>query len=62
MTSLVPRGPYSDEELRTLYPGNLQLQLVQVVSKVYKFKDELSLRQLMKLLKESPSDELSSHD
>ncbi|KAL8806486.1 MAG: hypothetical protein Q9200_005013 [Gallowayella weberi] len=31
MTTLVPRGPYSDEELRKLYPTNLNLQLVQIV-------------------------------
>lgn len=31
MTTLVPRGPYSHEELRKLYPANLELQLVQVV-------------------------------
>lgn len=32
MTSLVPREPYSKEELERLYPKGLQLQLVQVVS------------------------------
>ncbi|KAL3426001.1 acid phosphatase [Phlyctema vagabunda] len=31
MTTLVPRGPYSQEELRKLYPEDLQLQLVQVL-------------------------------
>jgi len=31
MTSLVPRAPYTDEELRKLYPDNLELQLVQVL-------------------------------
>ncbi|RDW83336.1 histidine acid phosphatase-like protein [Coleophoma crateriformis] len=31
MTTLVPRGPYSEEELRKLYPEDLQLQLVQVL-------------------------------
>ena len=31
MTTLVPRGPYSDEELKKLYPANLELQLVQVL-------------------------------
>ncbi|EGC44101.1 acid phosphatase [Histoplasma capsulatum var. duboisii H88] len=30
MTSLVPREPYSKEELHKLYPDGLQLQLVQV--------------------------------
>ncbi|KAL8767646.1 MAG: hypothetical protein Q9209_005905 [Squamulea sp. 1 TL-2023] len=30
MTALVPREPYSDKELRTLYPANLELQLVQI--------------------------------
>ncbi|KAK2801287.1 hypothetical protein FQN51_005387 [Onygenales sp. PD_10] len=30
MTSLVPREPYSQEELHKLYPKGLQLQLVQV--------------------------------
>lgn len=32
MTTLVPRPPYSKEELDELYPQGLQLQLVQVVS------------------------------
>lgn len=31
MTTLVPRGPYSSEELKRLYPEGLQLQLVQIV-------------------------------
>lgn len=31
MTSLVPRGPYSDQELQKLYPVKLKLQLVQIV-------------------------------
>src|ERR1700753_2068292 len=31
MTSLQPRGPYSQEELRKLYPEGLQLQFVQVL-------------------------------
>ena len=31
MTSLIPRGPYTEEELKRLYPKGLQLQLVQVV-------------------------------
>lgn len=31
MTTLQPRGPYSDAELRKLYPETLQLQLVQVL-------------------------------
>ncbi|ERS99749.1 acid phosphatase [Sporothrix schenckii 1099-18] len=31
MTSLVPRTPYTDEELRRLYPAGLELQLVQVL-------------------------------
>ncbi|OAA65754.1 histidine acid phosphatase [Niveomyces insectorum RCEF 264] len=31
MTSLVPRPPYSDDELRQLYPAGLELQLVQVL-------------------------------
>jgi len=35
MTTLVPRGPYSREELDSLYPRGLQLQLVQVVSSKY---------------------------
>ena len=33
MTSLTPRPPYSPEELKALYPKELQLQLVQVVSR-----------------------------
>lgn len=32
MTTLVPRPPYSKEELDELYPKSLRLQLVQVVS------------------------------
>lgn len=32
MTTLTPREPYSKEELERLYPKNLKLQLVQVVS------------------------------
>jgi acid phosphatase len=31
MTSLVPRAPYTDDELRKLYPDGLELQLVQVL-------------------------------
>ncbi|KAH8815838.1 histidine acid phosphatase-like protein [Xylogone sp. PMI_703] len=31
MASLEPRGPYSNEELKKLYPEGLQLQLVQVL-------------------------------
>lgn len=31
MTTLVPRGPYSKEELEKLYPKGLRLQLVQIV-------------------------------
>ncbi|TGJ87707.1 hypothetical protein E0Z10_g1013 [Xylaria hypoxylon] len=31
MTTLVPRPPYNDDELRSLYPANLQLQLVQIL-------------------------------
>lgn len=34
MTSLTPREPYSKEELERLYPKELKLQLVQVVSLV----------------------------
>lgn len=32
MTTLIPREPYSPEELERLYPKGLKLQLVQVVS------------------------------
>lgn len=32
MTTLVPREAYSPEELQRLYPKDLKLQLVQVVS------------------------------
>ena len=32
MTTLVPREPYSQDELDRLYPKQLKLQLVQVVS------------------------------
>ena len=31
MTTLVPRKPYSQEELDKLYPNNLELRLVQVL-------------------------------
>ncbi|KIW05015.1 hypothetical protein, variant [Verruconis gallopava] len=31
MTSLEPRNPYTEQELRKLYPSELQLQLVQVL-------------------------------
>ncbi|KAI0408797.1 histidine phosphatase superfamily [Xylaria palmicola] len=31
MTTLVPRPPYSEDELRSLYPANLELQLVQIL-------------------------------
>ncbi|KAJ9134472.1 Phosphoglycerate mutase-like protein [Pleurostoma richardsiae] len=31
MTTLQPRKPYTDEELRQLYPAHLELQLVQVL-------------------------------
>ncbi|KAK3301967.1 histidine phosphatase superfamily [Chaetomium strumarium] len=31
MTSLVPRKPYTDDELRKLYPDSLELQLVQIL-------------------------------
>lgn len=31
MTTIRPRGPYSEDELRKLYPEGLQLQLVQVL-------------------------------
>ncbi|KAK4211946.1 histidine phosphatase superfamily [Rhypophila decipiens] len=31
MSSLVPRAPYTDDELRKLYPAGLELQLVQIL-------------------------------
>ena len=31
MTTLVPRSPYTEEELQKLYPEGLQLQFVQVL-------------------------------
>lgn len=31
MTTLQPRKPYTDEELRTLYPSGLELQQVQIL-------------------------------
>lgn len=34
MTTLIPREPYSQEELAKLYPKSLKLELVQVVSLV----------------------------
>ena len=35
MTTLVPRPPYTQEELARLYPNSLKLQLVQVVCRVF---------------------------
>ncbi|KAI4136683.1 MAG: hypothetical protein LQ341_005499 [Variospora aurantia] len=34
MTSLVPQGPYSDQELQKLYPAKLKLQLVQILGEL----------------------------
>src|SRR5947199_6059377 len=31
MASLIPRDPYTEEELQKLYPSNLKLQLVQIL-------------------------------
>ncbi|OTA98920.1 hypothetical protein M426DRAFT_27991 [Hypoxylon sp. CI-4A] len=31
MTTLIPRPPYTDDELQALYPPNLELQLVQIL-------------------------------
>lgn len=31
MTTLIPRAPYTQEELATLYPSDLELQQVQVI-------------------------------
>jgi len=36
MASLTPRKPYTDEELAQLYPGDLELQLVQIVRALFK--------------------------
>ena len=35
MTTLVPRPPYTQDELARLYPNTLKLQLVQVVREVF---------------------------
>ena len=35
MTTLVPRAPYSDEELQKLYPKHVELQLVQIVCSIF---------------------------
>ena len=35
MTTLVPRAPYTQEELLSLYPASLRLQHVQIVSAVF---------------------------
>ena len=35
MTTLVPRPPYTQDELARLYPNTLKLQLVQVVCEVF---------------------------
>lgn len=35
MTTLVPRPPYTQDELARLYPNSLKLQLVQVVCEVF---------------------------
>jgi hypothetical protein len=32
MTTLIPRDPYTQDELARLYPAALKLELVQVVS------------------------------
>lgn len=40
MTTLTPREPYSKEELERLYPKNLKLQLVQVVSIVFSGREK----------------------
>lgn len=34
MTTLVPRQPYSKDELEKLYPKELELQLVQIVRQI----------------------------
>ena len=34
MTTLVPRPPYTQDELDRLYPKKLTLQLVQIVSPI----------------------------
>lgn len=44
MTTLVPRGPYTQEELDKLYPKGLELRLVQIVSSL------ASLRSLVKVV------------
>lgn len=31
MTTLIPRAPYTQEELATLYPSDLELKQVQVI-------------------------------
>ena len=31
MTTLIPRAPYTQEELATLYPSDLELQQVQMI-------------------------------
>lgn len=31
MTTLIPRAPYTQEELATLYPSDLELRQVQVI-------------------------------
>lgn len=31
MTTLIPRKPYTEDELARLYPQELELQLVQIV-------------------------------
>lgn len=43
MTTLVPRPPYSQEELDKLYPKGLNLELVQIVSTVTLTLDHRSL-------------------
>lgn len=35
MTTLVPRPPYTQDELARLYPKTLKLQLVQVVCEIF---------------------------
>ena len=50
MTTHVPRKAYSQQELAELYPHELELQLVQIVSLGYGARSQLGLAIYMALL------------
>ena len=44
MTTLIPRSPYSTEELDSLYPRQLNLELVQIVSQISELHHSMTSR------------------